>query len=325
MKYISKYNKFLNETFDPIDDILADMGLGDRPTVGVMSMAMVDRIYPEPKDIDRARGLAKGGSSPKQGAVESMAKLITDPQKLVRRAKAIVRVWGTADYPDSKPWGTFKRALERMGFDREQVTKISNYSRTFESSLVKHISLFEEFEEEMTLSQRPSVDEDPNPNSIQVGDAVNSYRGMGEVVEVDGTYATIRLHNSKQNLAKVPLFAITKIDPSQISSHKIRDTRQALIDLVSSIEDYYAYIENEAEYSESEEEFLSKINAEKLYELLEEVLIDAMATVRNDNAAVEYEEYSRLVSVFAELSNVLIMVDPSYAEKVDTLYANFPG
>jgi hypothetical protein len=129
MKYLLKYSAFLNETYNELDDILADMGLAERPTTGAMSHRNVDWLSPERKDIDRARGLAKGGEFPKQGAVDSMAKLITDPEKLVRRAKAVVQVWGTADYPESKPWGTFKRALERMGFDHAQVTKISNVGR----------------------------------------------------------------------------------------------------------------------------------------------------------------------------------------------------
>ena len=190
---------------------------------------------------------------------------------------------------------------------------------------MKYVKLFETFEEEMTLSHKPQGQENPNPNSIQVGDSVESYRGMGEVIEINGEQAKVKLHNSKQNIANVPLFALTKIDQAKINSHKIRDTRETLTELVNSATDYFNYLKTEAEYSEDEEEFASKVNPEKLYELLEEILIDVMATVKNDRSAVEYEEYSNLVSIFAILADTLINVYPEYAEKIDTIYANFPS
>jgi hypothetical protein len=68
-----------------------------------------------------------------------------------------------------------------------------------------------------------------------------------------------------------------------------------------------------------------KVDAEKIYELLEETLIDVMALFRNDNSTSEYREYSEIVSIFSLLADALVSIAPEYTEKVDTLYAHFPG
>lgn len=190
---------------------------------------------------------------------------------------------------------------------------------------MKYIKLFENFEEDFEVSHRPDQKEEPNPNNIQVGDSVTSYRGMGEVVSIEGEFAKVKLHNSKENVATIPLFSLNKIDKEQIQSHKVRDTQADLQSLVTALQDYYDYLKNEAEYVESDEEFAAKVDAEKIYELLEETLIEVMALFRNDNSTSEYREYSEIVSLFSLLADALVSIAPEYTEKVDTLYSHFPG
>jgi hypothetical protein len=190
---------------------------------------------------------------------------------------------------------------------------------------MKYIKLFEDFEDDFEITHQPDRKEDPNPNNIQVGDSVTSYRGMGEVLSIEGDSAKVKLHNSKENVATIPLFSLNKIDKNQIQSHKVRDTQADLQSLVTALQDYYDYLKNEAEYVESDEEFAAKVDAEKIYELLEEILIDVMALFRNDNSTSEYREYSELVSMYSLLADALTAIAPEYKEKVDTLYAHFPG
>lgn len=101
----------------------------------------VDRIIPEKKDLMRARNLKikrkanVTDSIPYQGKANSMAKLITDPHKLVRRAKAIVSYWGTENLVGTinevrievNMWTPFKTRLEELGFSNRQINIISNY------------------------------------------------------------------------------------------------------------------------------------------------------------------------------------------------------
>ena len=96
----------------------------------------IDSIEPEPKDYDRAVGLASSHDEyvPDTGKAQRMANAIKDPYKLVRRAKAIVGAWGTEDYgggaswiPKPNVWLPFKSALVKMGFTERQIDEISQF------------------------------------------------------------------------------------------------------------------------------------------------------------------------------------------------------
>ena len=110
----------------------------------------VDRIIPTKKDMERAEGLAwrgstfKGSGAPWGSEAAKMAKLIKDPLKLVRRAKAVVSYWDKRGYisyysdyygrtvgPDkeSDVWEPFRERLMEMGFSTEQINKIRTYSK----------------------------------------------------------------------------------------------------------------------------------------------------------------------------------------------------
>lgn len=128
------------------DQDLIDLGLAI-PSANPVGDIDVDRLKPTQKDRDRADGLSfwqgsfHGNNSPWQASIDAMAKLIRDPDKMVRRAKAVVARWGTGEYDEmkygkngertwdrAKPWGTFKAGLRNMGFTPEQIRKIENYT-----------------------------------------------------------------------------------------------------------------------------------------------------------------------------------------------------
>jgi len=102
----------------------------------------IDQIKPEEKDLMRARNLnfrssLKGGISetPLQGKADSMAKLITDPEKLIRRAKAIACYWGTADIVGEiegvdirvNVFRPFAKKLEENGYTWSEIDSIGRY------------------------------------------------------------------------------------------------------------------------------------------------------------------------------------------------------
>lgn len=96
----------------------------------------IDLIEPEPKDYDRAVGLASSYNEyvPDTGKAQRMANAIKDPYKLVRRAKAIIGAWGTEDYegksvyiPKPNVWLPFKSALRNMGFTESQIEEIFRF------------------------------------------------------------------------------------------------------------------------------------------------------------------------------------------------------
>jgi hypothetical protein len=88
-------------------------------TTGLLDPDLFD---PEEKDIQRAIALQNKSWSKRDGAAESMAKLITDHQKLVRRAKAIAKHAPTYFDP-------FERQLRRAGYSAEQISRVKNWNR----------------------------------------------------------------------------------------------------------------------------------------------------------------------------------------------------
>lgn len=99
----------------------------------------VNSIHPQQKDHDRAESLEftqsyygaykstfHGSGSPWNREAEKMAKLITDPIKLVRRAKAVLQRYGlTYEYDDETAvWTPFERRLRKLGFTSEQIHDI---------------------------------------------------------------------------------------------------------------------------------------------------------------------------------------------------------
>jgi hypothetical protein len=107
----------------------------------------VSLILPERKDYARAldfdfdktggRRSFYGNGAPFSHNAEKMSKLIKDPVKLVRRAKAVAAVWGTRDYHGGigggqwkveNVWVPFERALREMGFTGAQIQEISRFS-----------------------------------------------------------------------------------------------------------------------------------------------------------------------------------------------------
>lgn len=143
MKHLISFSTFLTESVRPSEiDVAA--------------------IEPEPKDLMRARNMRANADSPeaRRGAAEAQSKLIRDPYKLVRRAKAVAAEYGVLDYfpedrarldrlrhlglgetpstwnrsykQDHDAWAPFARALTQMGFTDEQIRIIGNWRPTGE-------------------------------------------------------------------------------------------------------------------------------------------------------------------------------------------------
>ena len=103
----------------------------------------VNQLLPEKKDKMRADGLlimrnkTKGDGSPFRSNASKMSKLITDPFKLVRRAKAVSSMYGFGDYfalppgrtidQSSNVFSPFVERLKQMGFTKEQIDDIAGW------------------------------------------------------------------------------------------------------------------------------------------------------------------------------------------------------
>lgn len=123
------------ELIDLVFD-LSDLGI-DSIAPGKFDHMDVESICPDKKDLKRALAmdkLPKGiyGGGPLQSKANPQAKAITNSYKLIRRAKAVVQIWGTGEHETRKgisnPWKPFREKMIREGFTAEQVKIVENYT-----------------------------------------------------------------------------------------------------------------------------------------------------------------------------------------------------
>ena len=103
---------------------------------------------PQKKDIDRAenlswcRGSYYGSGAPFQSEASKMAKLIKDPDKLIRRSIAVLMRWGTGDHTGyicgqpktENAWTPFRARLAEMGFTWQQIDELIAHARELENT-----------------------------------------------------------------------------------------------------------------------------------------------------------------------------------------------
>ena len=109
----------------------------------------ISKINPTKKDFERADGLRYhnktwwGSREPFRCESEKMSKLIKDPLKLIRRAKAVSNEYGATGFFELPPgqtipeewdkehnvWKPFEVALRNMGFSYNQIREIASYTK----------------------------------------------------------------------------------------------------------------------------------------------------------------------------------------------------
>jgi len=116
----------------------------------MMTIDEIEEINPDIKDMERAtafdfyksgnRNWFHGNGSPISSLASKQAKLIRNKEKLVRRAKATILIWGYRDYHCAEGlvenvWNPFEEALFDMGFDRAAVDYIKYWKPIDELTL----------------------------------------------------------------------------------------------------------------------------------------------------------------------------------------------
>ena len=108
-----------------------------------VSCINIKSYIPLKKDIDRAenlswcRGSYYGSGAPFQCEASKMAKLIKDPDKLIRRSIAVVMRWGTNDHigydvgvpKKENAWTPFRDRLYEMGFTGTQICELIEHAK----------------------------------------------------------------------------------------------------------------------------------------------------------------------------------------------------
>ena len=132
---MSDFNISDEDLLDLVFD-MSDLGGDNSLAPGRFDHLYVDSIFPDSKDMKRARDMAKlpkgiDAGGPLQNKANPQAKAIQNSIKLIRRSKAVVKIWGTGEHDTikglSNPWTPFREKMIREGFTADQIKIVENY------------------------------------------------------------------------------------------------------------------------------------------------------------------------------------------------------
>lgn len=168
---------------------------------------------------------------------------------------------------------------------------------------MSYIKTFENFDTD-------SFDKSP----INPGDYVTSYRGNGQLVEIDGEFAKIRLLDSSNRTVKVPVFAVSKIDKPDLAD------QPATVDELTKL---YADVEHYVKIVDEVDQDYGSIRPEKLVEFMEDILIDVIRLQQKDRNTFFLEEYDYILDGIANIANHTKQMDPSLGSHIDRILDKF--
>lgn len=195
---------------------------------------------------------------------------------------------------------------------------------------MKHLKLYEEFDLDRFLDNPEKELADDNSPEINVGNYVDSYRGKGQVLDIDSDFAKVELHNSKGNIVKVPVFALTKISHEDLTSAKVGDSQAELADLVSQARQYNDYLNSMEDYDNEEDDTeevysASQVNFDTLLAFIQDTVVEVISIKNNDSAYDTYSEYHELINLVGSIAGEIQRSRPDLADDVDSALENFPS
>lgn len=195
---------------------------------------------------------------------------------------------------------------------------------------MKHVKLYEEFDLDRFLENPEKELADDNSPEINVGNYVDSYRGKGQVLDIDSDFAKVELHNSKGQIVKVPVFALTKISHDDLTSTEVGDSQAELADLVSQARQYNDYLDSTEDYDNTEDEesdvySASQVNFDTLLAFIQDTVVEVISIKNNDSAYDTYSEYHELINLVGSIAGAIQKMRPDLADEVDAALDNFPG
>lgn len=178
---------------------------------------------------------------------------------------------------------------------------------------MKHVKLFEDFDP-FQFIENPEAElqkQESNPE-IQEGDYVDTYRGKGRVISIDGDFSRIQLTDLSKAVIKVPTEMMKKIKKADVlpDSPKIIDELRTILDAAKN-------------YNNSIEDTELVNNADALIGFLEETLTDVISLHKADRSIVRTEEYDELISEVARLVYIAQESAPEMKDRLDSIISAF--
>lgn len=189
---------------------------------------------------------------------------------------------------------------------------------------MKHIRLYENFDLDAFMKDPESYFHNDDSTEIEIGDYVNSYRGVGQILSMEGDFVKVQLIDGPKSIVKVPrelVLKVTKADALLIAQ-TLTNTRQELDVLASDLQDYLDTMTSTND-DETKEVISGDLEASVKY--LEDILIDVIGLQKKDTYTTYYPQYSQLVSLIATFAHLILesTEDDTIQNKVDVILDKF--
>lgn len=189
---------------------------------------------------------------------------------------------------------------------------------------MRHIKIYESFNLEDFMKDPDSFFHNDDSPEIEIGDYVNSYRGVGQVLSMEGDFVKVQLIDGPKTIVRVPrelILKVSKADALQISQ-SLTNTRSEL-DLLSS--DLQDYLDTMVSTDDEETKEIITGDVEASVKYLEDILIDVIGLQKKDSYTTSYPQYSQLVSLIATFAHLILEStdDSDVQKRVDVILDKF--
>ena len=181
---------------------------------------------------------------------------------------------------------------------------------------MKYIKLFEDFDLDKFM-QDPDAEFQKNEDNpeIEPGDYVTSYRGPGQVIDMDQDFVKIELLDSSGKIVRVPRDLVTKTKKSEVY-HDNRSHADEIAELGEEARQY-------AEIISPDGEDPMNVNSESIAGFIEDTLIDVLRMYKKDKNVTYLPGYDKLVTSIAVIADMAEQADPSISDRIQAALEKF--
>lgn len=181
---------------------------------------------------------------------------------------------------------------------------------------MKYIKLYEEFDLDRFM-QDPDAEFQRNEDNpeIEPGDYVTSYRGAGQVIDMDDDFIKIELLDSSKKIVRVPKDLVTKTKKKEV----YHDTKSHADEIAEIAQEVYQY----AEIISPDGEDPMNVNANAIASFIEDTLIEILGMYKKDKNVTYLPGYDKLVTGIALIADIAETADPSISDRVQAALEKF--
>jgi hypothetical protein len=184
---------------------------------------------------------------------------------------------------------------------------------------MRHIKIYEDFDLDKFLED-PSREIHGDDDVIDIGSYVNSYRGPGQVIDLDGNFWVIQpIGSSSDRSFRIPKESAEKmkLEDAQklVSASSSASNTKAEIDKINSdVEDFM-----EGSISDEDGEWKYRGNLNTAIEFIEEIVVDLYSLNKRDSNMKFTDSFAKLISNLAILFDNIVEASEDKAEMEDTI------